>query len=132
MQTGESRPFYHATFFETQLPGERYAAQTQLDAKGMGLGTLAGGSSNRVAVLAWNYQWTNAIAKDFHLQLTQLPEALRQHPMQVKLQAVRLNRDHGDAAVEANETLAPSDHYSRPIHLEPNEFIFLELSPAKR
>jgi len=126
--TGESRPFYHATYFETQLPSIRYASQTRLDAKGMGVGTLAGGASNRVAVLVWNYQWTNSVSTDFTLRLTNLPISLRTCPVHVKMQAVRQGRDRGDAAVEVAEKIKPVAQYSRPIHLAPNEFVFVELS----
>ena len=125
---GVPRPFYHATHFETRLPPTRYTAQTNLDAKGMGLGTLAGGSPTRVAVLAWNYQWKNAQEKEFTLRLENLPLAFRQNKIQVKLHAVRLGRVQGDEDIEVSETVAPTAHYERRIQLNPNEFMLLELS----
>ena len=128
--TGEPRPFYHATFFETQLPAQRFASETLLDAKGMGVGTLAGGSARKVAVLVWNYQWKNAIAKDFKLNLKNLPPDFQSKPVKVKVQAVRLTKDHGVPNLEKEEAIAPARNFSLPIHLDPNEFLFVELSVA--
>jgi len=128
--TGEPRPFYHATHFETQLPAQRYASETLLDAKGMGVGTLAGGSPRKVAVLVWNYQWKNAAAKDFKLNLKNLPPIFQLKPVQVKVQAVRLTKDHGAPNLEKEEAIAPARDFSLPVHLGPNEFLFVELSVA--
>ena len=125
---GVPRPFYHATYFQTRLPPTRVAAQTDLDAKGMGLGTLAGGSSPRVAVLACNYQWKNSQVKEFNLCLDNLPPAFRQKSIQVKLHAVRLGRIEGEAEIEVSETVGAAGRYMRRIRLNPNEFIFLELT----
>ena len=128
--TGEPRPFYHATYFETQLPAQRYASETLLDAKGLGIGTLAGGSSRKVAVLAWNYQWKNAAVKNFKLNLKNLPTDFQLNPVHVKVQAVRQTRDHGAPNLEREEDIAPAKNFSLPIHLGPNEFLFIELSVA--
>ncbi|MEI7807424.1 MAG: hypothetical protein WCJ07_02955 [Verrucomicrobiota bacterium] len=128
--TGEPRPFYHATLFETQLPAQRYASETLLDAKGMGLGTLAGGSPRKVSVLVWNYQWKNTAAKDFKLNLKNLPPDFISKPVRVKVQAVRQTRDHGAPNLEKDETIAPARNFSLPLHLGPNEFLFVELSVA--
>ncbi|MEI8288348.1 MAG: hypothetical protein WCH99_02655 [Verrucomicrobiota bacterium] len=128
--TGEPRPFYHATYFETQLPAQRYASDTLLDTKGMGIGTLAGGSPRKVAVLVWNYQWKNTTAKDFKMTLKHLPPDFKSKPVHVKIQAVRQTRDHGAPNLEKDETIAPSQDFSLPLYLGPNEFLFVELSVA--
>ena len=111
--TSESRPFYNAVWFESQLPRARYQSQTDMDAKGMGVGTLAGGDSKRVALVIWNYQWKNKSAKKFTLNLINLPADFRTSPVHVKLQAVRLTRDQGDPEVELDETIAPTSGSSR-------------------
>jgi len=96
----------------------------------LGIGTLAGGSSRKVAVLAWNYQWKNAAVKNFKLNLKNLPTDFQLNPVHVKVQAVRQTRDHGAPNLEREEDIAPAKNFSLPIHLGPNEFLFIELSVA--
>ena len=101
-----------------------------MDAKGMGIGTLAGGSPRKVAVIVWNYQWKNTAAKDFKLNLKNLPPDFISKPVRVKVQAVRQTGDHGAPNLEKDEAIAPARNISLPLHLGPNEFLFVELSVA--
>ena len=99
---GIPRPFYNTAKMMTMLPSERYSSTTSLSSKGIGVGTLAGGTSTQVAVLSWNYQWTNSTSYNVDLLLKNLPIAF-------KTQNVRVERYLLDSDYDSGELLKVED-----------------------
>ncbi len=99
---GVPRPFYNALEMMTMLPNTRFSSTTSLDVNGLGVGTLAGGTSTKVAVLSWNYQWVNPTSFSVDLLLKNLPEAF-------KIQNVRVERYLLDSNQQSGELMKFED-----------------------
>jgi hypothetical protein len=93
---GVPRPFYNTAKMMTMLPGNRYSSTTSLTATGLGVGTLAGGTTTKVAVLSWNYQWVNSAGFDVNLLLKNLPSAFKTRNVRVERYLLDSNYDSGE------------------------------------
>jgi hypothetical protein len=128
VSTGVPRPFYTVTLFETWLPETRYPSGSRLDAHGLGVASLAGGSSTRVAMLVWNYQWRGTESHRVIATLDDLPRAFSERPVRVRAYLLRRDHDRGDLPPAVDVLRAPASSYSQEIPLGPNEAAFLELT----
>ncbi len=76
--SGLPRPYYNAIRMQSMLPQTRYEASSdRLSKEGIGVYALAAATDKKVAVMSWNYQWTQNKAYNTELTLAHLPKAFR-------------------------------------------------------
>ncbi|WP_043198411.1 hypothetical protein [Pseudomonas putida] len=124
VKDGTPRPFYLLSLMQTLLPNMRFYSSTHLCERGLGVGTLAGGDHNKVAVLSWNYQWSHDVTHDIQLEMVGLPEAFKRNKVRVLRYRIAPDKHHGsldDMKVEDDlqGPLSSGSYSHRALH-EPN------------
>jgi len=115
--------YYQMQQMETMLPGTRFASTTVLSDRGLGIGSLAGGTSGQVALMTWNYQWVNQKSLDAVLVLKNLPVAFQTRQVLVEYYRIPVNRDSGELLKTDTSVIAPlvGGSYQVSVQYEPNE-----------
>lgn len=131
--TGVPRPYFNAVRMLSMLPGTRYAATSDsLSARGLGVYGLAGASPNEVAVMTWNYQWTNQTAYDSRVVLKNFPAAFRTRDVRVTRYRIASTVHEGPLTPVESFLIPPriqNQYVGQSLRLEPNELRLLVLTP---
>jgi hypothetical protein len=119
---GVPRPYYLMQQMCSMLPKTRYPCTTLLTDRGLGIGALAGGTSNRVAVMTWNYQWTNSTEFNVTLALNHLPSAFEKQRVRVESYLVDTNFESGELPNVEENVLKPiaGRVFRKTFQYEPN------------
>jgi hypothetical protein len=129
---GVARPYYNMMKMSSMLPSTRYrATSSTLGSTGLGVYGLAGGSSSRIAVMTWNYQWTGMTTYDSTITVSNLPSSFRTMNVQVERYRILTGQYEGDLLRVENTVIGPrtsGTYYGATHPLPPNELRLLVLT----
>lgn len=134
LASGTPRPYYNAVRALSMLPGTRYRTTSDtLTARGLGVYGLTGADATSVAVMTWNYQWTNAAAYDSRTVIKNFPATFR--TSNVRVTRYRIDAGTHAGAMTPVQTLVvgprtAGTYYSQTLPLEPNELRLMVLTPT--
>ncbi|MGI5493602.1 hypothetical protein [Microtetraspora malaysiensis] len=134
--TGVPRPYYNMMLMQSMLPGTRYSTTSdQLSAKGIGVYGLAAADADKVAVMTWNYQWTQQTTYDSRIVFSGLPAAFKLS--NVLVTRYKIGDDSDTAALKPVEqfVIGPrtaGSYTGQTLPLKPNELRLVVLTPTKQ
>ncbi|GAA4491192.1 hypothetical protein GCM10023191_024640 [Actinoallomurus oryzae] len=131
--TGVPRPYFNMMQMQSMLPATRYKATSdQLSAQGIGVYGLAAADPTKVAVMTWNYQWTQQTGYNSKIVLSHLPSAFGKSNILVTRYKIGDDSDSGDLKPVEQFVIAPrtSGYTSQTLSLQPNELRLLVLTPT--
>lgn len=131
--TGEPRPYYNVLRMESMLPPTRYqAASDTLTARGIGIYGMAGADAGTIAVMTWNYQWTNQVTHQSRVVVVNFPAAFR--TSNVRVTRYRIAGDVHSGALVPVETFVigprTGGYVGQTLPLGPNELRLTVLTPT--
>ena len=132
--SGTPRPYYNEMRMQSMLPSTRY--QTTSDAlsdKGVGVYGLTGASSDKVAVMSWNYQWTGKTCYNSKIVLSNFGSKFRDSNVLVQRYKVGDDINSGNLKPVEQFVIKPrkdGGYTSQTLPLNPNELRMLVLTPT--
>lgn len=134
--TGVARPYYNTMLMQSMLPRTRYAATSDaLSAQGIGVYGLAAAEPGKVAVMTWNYQWTNQATFQSKIVLSGFPAEFRASNVLVTRYKIGSESDAGALVPVEQFVIGPraeGGYTSQTLELRPNELRLLVLTPTTK